>query len=132
VELPAGLEEGEVLWDVELVGGVGAVEDKVEFELPLVGPAVLVGEDDVLCAELLAILGLVRGVTGGVDFRAEGFGPLNAEVAQAADSNDANRLSRSDVGANEGRVGGDTCAEQRCYRVCGIGSMSWGCRRRSR
>ena len=84
VELAHDLEGGEVVLELEPVGRVGAVDDEIELELPGLSPVLLGGVDEVLCAELEGIVALGRGVGDYVGFGAEGDGPEDAEVAEAA------------------------------------------------
>jgi hypothetical protein len=59
VELAVDLESAEVIGQVELVGRIGAVEDEVEGEFPVVRPTLFVCEDEVFGSELHGIVFLV-------------------------------------------------------------------------
>lgn len=118
VELATRLEESEVRGHVELVCHISGVENEVELELPVVGPILLVGEDYVLCTQLLAVLGLVGGVADGIGLGAQGDGELDSEMAEASNTQDRDSLALADVGADEWRVCGDASAQKRCCNVC--------------
>lgn len=81
MECAVDLEGREVVGEVELVGCVGGVDDEVELELPGLGPAFFVGDDEVFCAELEGVVFLGGGVGDYVGFGTEGDGPEDAEVA---------------------------------------------------
>lgn len=56
VERAVDLEGGEVVWEVEFVGCVCAVEDDVELEGPWLEPLVFVAGDEVFGAELEGVV----------------------------------------------------------------------------
>lgn len=66
------------------MGHVGCVEDEVECEGPCFGPVGVGGADEFFGAEGEGV-GFFGGAVGyGVGFGAEGGGPEEAEVAEAA------------------------------------------------
>ena len=110
VEGAVDAADGEEGWDVEFVGGVGGVEDEVEGELPLFGPVFRGGGDEVFGAEFESVVFFRGGVRDDVDFGAEGFGPKDSEVAEAAEADDGDLFTWSNFGAPEGREGGEASA----------------------
>lgn len=113
VELAADLEGGKVGRDVEFVKHVGAVEDKVKGQGPVVLPVLLARDDGLEGAQLQTVVDLGSGVREGVRLGSEGDGPLDAEVAEPADAAHGHLLPGADVGPHERRVRGDAGAEQR-------------------
>ena len=77
-------ERAHVFRQVERVRHVGGVEDEVEGEGPFRGPALLRREDECLGAQLQGVGFFVGRVREGVRFGAEGAGPEESEVAEAA------------------------------------------------
>lgn len=113
VELAVDLEERKIRLHVELVRGVGAVQDEVELELVRLRPLLVVArDDDVLRAQLFGVLRLVLRVSQRVGVGSQGARPLDGQVAEAADADDADRLAGADLGADEWGVSGDARAEK--------------------
>lgn len=77
-------EGGDVVFQGEGVRHVGGVEDEVEGEGPWFGPVGVGGGDKFFGAEGEGVGLLRRAVGDGVGFGAEGAGPQEAEVAEAA------------------------------------------------
>jgi hypothetical protein len=113
VELTPDLEGAEVVVEVELVNGVGGVDDKVESEFVRLVPALLLGADELLSTHLKSILLLVGRVGDGVDLSTEGLGPQKSEVAKTTDTNDTDLLAGTSAEADKRRVDGQTGAEHR-------------------
>src|SRR5579862_7580708 len=71
------------------------------------------GDDNFIGAKALGVRGLVRRGGEKNDVRAEVMSELDAHVAQTPESDDSYFLSLADFPVMEGRVGGDSGAEQR-------------------
>lgn len=82
VEGAVDLEGAEVVGQVELVRGVGRVDDEIEGELVGLGPVLLLGDDELLGSELERVLLLVGAVGDGVDLGSERLCEEDAEVAE--------------------------------------------------
>ena len=113
VEGAVDLEDGEVFCKVELVGGIGGVDDEVEVELPWLGPALVLGNDEVLGSHLQSVVLLVGAMRDDVGVGAHGDGPEDTKVTETSalavlvtdttmslvlrnlQSNDADLLSRA-------------------------------------
>ena len=113
VELTPDLESAEVVVEVELVNGVGSVDDEVESKLVRLVPALLLGADELLSTHLKGILLLVGRVGDGVDLSTESLGPQQSEVTKTTDTDDTNLLAGTSAEANKRRVDGQTSAEHR-------------------
>ena len=111
VELTPDLEGAEVVVQVELVNGVGGVDDKVEGELVRLVPTLLLGADELLGTHLESILLLAGRVRDGVDLSTESLGPEEGEVTQTTDTDDTDLLTRASTEADQRRVDGQTSAE---------------------
>lgn len=117
VELTPDLEGAEVVVEVELVNGVGSVDDKVESKLVRLVPALLLGADELLGTHLESILLLVRRVRDSVDLSTESLGPQESEVTKTTNTDDTHLLARTSAEADKRRVDGQTSAEhRRCDR----------------
>lgn len=77
-------EGAEVVGQVELVGGIGSVDDEVEGKLPGLGPVLLLGDNEVFGTKLESILLLVGTVGDGVDLSSESLCEKDTEVAKTA------------------------------------------------
>ena len=75
VELAPDLEDAEVVVHVELVHGIGSVDDEVEREAVRLVPLVVLGADEVLGAHLQSVVLLAGAVRDGVYVRAHSLGP---------------------------------------------------------
>ena len=93
VEGTVDLKDGEVFRQVELVCGIGGVDDEVKLEFVVVGPALLVGDDEVLSTHLERILLLASGVGDDGSFSAEGNRPQDTEVTKTTETDDTNLLA---------------------------------------
>ena len=93
VELRVDVADGHVILEVEGVCHIGAVEDEVELEGEWLGPVVLGGEDEVLCAQLHGILFLGWRVGDDGDFGTECRCPHDGKVTQAAHPDDRDLLA---------------------------------------
>jgi len=113
VELTPDLEGAEVVVEVELVNGVGSVDDKVEGKLVRLVPALLLGADELLGTHLEGILLLVGRVRDGVDLSTESLGPQKSEVTKTTDTDDTDLLAGTSAEADKRRVNGQTSAEHR-------------------
>jgi len=111
VELTPDLEGAEVVVQVELVNGVGGVDDEVEGELVRLVPTLLLGADELLGTHLESILLLAGRVRDGVDLSTESLGPEEGEVTETTDTDDTNLLTRASTEADQRRVDGQTSAE---------------------
>jgi hypothetical protein len=95
VEMAVDLKDGEVFREVKLVGSVGAVDDEVKVEFPWLRPALLLGDDEVLCAHLHSILLLVGRVGNDVCVSAHSNRPEKTEMSESSESDDADLLARA-------------------------------------
>ena len=84
MELAHDLEGAEVVGHVEVLQGVGGVEDKVELELPWLVPALFIGGDELLGAHLEGVLLLAGAVGDGVYFGPKSLGPEQGKVTKTA------------------------------------------------
>lgn len=84
VEGAVDFEGAEVVGQVELVGGIGSVDDEVEGKLPGLGPVLLLGDNEVFGTKLESILLLVGTVGDGVDLSSESLCEKDTEVAKTA------------------------------------------------
>ena len=75
------LEYAEVSWDIESVGHVSGVEDKVEREREVFRPVLISTGDEVLRAEFERIIFLVRRVRDGRHLGTEGIRPHDSKMA---------------------------------------------------
>ncbi|KAI6747715.1 hypothetical protein HG531_008257 [Fusarium graminearum] len=125
VELATNVEGAHVGVHVELVCHVGTVEDKVKGELVLVGPSLLRGDDNLLCAQLLCVLNLGGGVRHGVNLSTQSLGPLDTHMAETSDTKNCDDLAWANASSHERRVSGDTGAEKRSDLLAleGIGNL---------
>jgi hypothetical protein len=115
VELAHDLEGREVCWQVELVGGICAVEDEVELEGVLLLPVLLAGDGELLGAHLQSILLLSRAVGEHVDLSAKSDSPKYGVVTEATHTDDGNLLARTSTKSDQRAVGGKTGAHHgRC------------------
>jgi hypothetical protein len=113
VELTPDLEGAEVVVEVELVNGIGSVDDKVEGKLVRLVPALLLGADELLGTHLEGILLLVGRVRDGVDLSTESLGPQESEVTKTTNTDDTNLLAGTSAEADKRRVDGQTGAQHR-------------------
>lgn len=113
VKVGPGFQNRQVRRHVKPIGGIGAIHDKVKRRLPGLIPPPFRRENNLLGAELPAVVLLARRMRERVRLGAESHGPLHGEMAQAADAHDADALAGADVGAHQGRVRRDAGAEQR-------------------
>ena len=111
VELTPDLEGAEVVVQVELVNGVGGVDDEVEGELVRLVPTLLLGADELLGTHLESVLLLAGRVRDGVDLSTESLGPEEGEVTETTDTDDTDLLTRASTEADQRRVDGQTSAE---------------------
>ncbi|PAV70940.1 hypothetical protein WR25_02188 [Diploscapter pachys] len=98
---------------VEVVRGGYRVQNKVERALVrghLVG---VFRDDQILGAEALGVVTLVRRGREDIDLRAHRRGDLDAHVAEAAETDDADLLAGAHLPVMQRRIGGDAGAEQR-------------------
>lgn len=84
VEFAIDVERGHVFLDVEGVRHVSGVENEVKFEGPGFRPVFFAGDDEFFGAHGESVVLFAGAVGKSVDFSAEGFGPEDAEVAEAA------------------------------------------------
>lgn len=113
VELAPDLEGAEVVVEVELVNGIGSVDDKVESKLVRLVPALLLGADELLGTHLESILLLAGRVRDGVDLSTESLGPQKCKVTKTTDTDDTNLLAGTSAEADKRGVDGQTSAEHR-------------------
>jgi hypothetical protein len=113
VELTPDFEGAEVVVEVELVNGIGSVDDKVEGKLVRLVPALLLGADELLGTHLEGILLLVGRVRDGVDLSTESLGPQESEVTKTTNTDDTNLLAGTSAEADKRRVDGQTGAQHR-------------------
>jgi hypothetical protein len=113
VELAPDLEGAEVVVEVELVNGIGSVDDKVEGKLVRLVPALLLGADELFGTHLESILLLVGRVRDGVDLSTESLGPQKCEVTKTTNTDDTDLLAGTSAEADKRRVYGQTSAEHR-------------------
>lgn len=113
VELAPNLEDAEVLVHVELVHGVGSVDDEVERELVSISPALLLGADETVCTHLHGIVLLVGAVGDGVGLSTHGFGEQETKVTQTTNADDTDLLAGAGTQSGERRIDGQTSTEHR-------------------
>lgn len=113
VELAPDLENAEVVVEVELVHGIGSVDDEVESELVRLVPALLLGADELLGTHLQGILLLAGRVRDGVDLSTESLGPQKSEVTETTNTDNTDLLARTSAEADKRRVDCETSAEHR-------------------
>lgn len=77
-------EGAHVVGQVEFVRHVGGVEDEVEGEGPFFGPVLVGGADELFGAQFERVVFFAGRVRESVGFGAEGVGPEEAEVPEAA------------------------------------------------
>lgn len=103
-----GAQQGQVVAQRQLGARDGA-DDEVEGARVVLGPVlIVVGRYVLVGAHLEDVVALAVGARDADDLiRAEGFGEEHAEVAQAADADDADTLAGAAAVVLEGRVDGD-------------------------
>ncbi len=89
------LQHGEIVGHVELVHGIGSVEDEVESEVVRLVPLVASGDDELFGAHLQRILLLVGAVAEDVDLSSKSSGEHDGEVAETANTDDTDLLAWS-------------------------------------
>lgn len=119
VELAHDLEGRVVGGEVELVRGVGAVKDEIEGVGVRLGPVVLVGVDELFCAQLKRVVLLGGRVREGVDFGPESLCPHDGEVTETTDSDNSDLLSWPGAETHQRGVCGQTGAQHR-RGECGL------------
>ena len=67
---------------VELVGGIGGVEQEVELELVVLSPVLLACHNHLLGAHLQGIILLARAVRQSIGLASEGVGEHDGEVSK--------------------------------------------------
>ena len=82
MEESVDLQSREIVWQVETVGSISAVDDHIKLELPRLGPVLFFGYDESLSTELECILPFVGGVRDDVGFSSERIGPEDAKVTE--------------------------------------------------
>jgi hypothetical protein len=110
VEAAVDLEDGKVVVEVERVRHVGRVEDKVELEGQGLGPPLVPGADKVLGAQLEGVVLLVRRVRDDGRLGAERGGPHDGKMAQSAEADNGDLLTRADACAHQWGPYGQTGA----------------------
>ena len=81
MELTSDLHRAHVRVQVELVGHVGAVDDKVVGECERLGPVLVTAGDEVVGSEAKSVVLLVGAVGDGSDFSTESLCPQKSEVS---------------------------------------------------
>lgn len=114
VELAHDLQGREVGVEVELVGSIGAVEDKVEGERELLVPVLLLGDHKLLGTHLHGIVLLVRAVREHVDVGTKRDSPEDGEVTETAHADDSDVLAWAGAKADEWAVHGETGTHHWC------------------
>ena len=74
VEAAHDLQRAEVVWHVELVDGIGCVEDEIERKVVWLLPVLVAGANEFFGTHLKCIFLFARAVREDVDFCSEGNG----------------------------------------------------------